>query len=272
MEKKILKKASRSNMFYIVVLILTICILTVISLGVKFVKLLSDSSFNTPSFNILILDQDARVVHIDRDSREISVFKITGSRDEIEKLSDLGIALTFRVPIDARITYGRDKKISDDQLFSLKHSFGALFNAVGAEYKGMNSSDVLKMYKASRSIDRENITKIDRGKSYLKDPNKNIDGELSEAFRDEAIVNERVSVEIINATGVAGFGSRMSRLLENAGYNVINVKNGENISSQIIDRTQTPGLTQAYLSRFLNLPIKSDTSTPVADVSIVFGE
>ncbi len=272
MDKKVLKKASRSNMFYIVILVVTIIVLTTISLGVKFVKLLSDSSFKTPSFNVLILDQDARVVHVDRDSREISVFKINGSRDEIEKLSDLGVALTFRIPIDARITYDKNKKISDEEFFSLKHAIASLFNAVGADYKNMNSSDVLKMYKASRSVDSENITKIDRDKSYLKDPNKNIDGELSEAFRDEGIVNEQLSVEVINATGVVGFGSRMSRLLENAGYNVISIKNGESISSQIIDRTETSGLTQVYLSRFLDLPIKSDQSTPVADISIVFGK
>lgn len=272
MEKKILKKASRSNIFYIVILIFVVVILTVVSLGIKFIKLLSESTFNTPSFSVLVLDQDARVIHVDRKNHEISVFKINGSREEVEKLSNLGASLTFRVPIDARITYDSDKHISEPQFFSFKHVLGSLFNTLGADYKGLNSSDVLKMYFASRSVDSENMTTIERNKSYLKDPNKNIDKELSEAFRDESIVNEQISIEVVNATGVAGFGSRMSRLLENAGYNVIAVKNGENVSSQIIDRTTTPGNTQKYLQRFLNLPVKSDSSTPVADISIIFGE
>lgn len=273
MEKRAIKKASRSNIFYIVVLLLVVFVLTITSLGIKFIKLLSDSSFNTPSFNVLILDKDARVVHIDRSNHEIAIFKIKDARSEVEKLSNLGAALTFHVPIDARITYkNHEKEISDDQFFSFKNSLGSLFNTRGAHYTNMNSSDVLKIYIAARSIDTDNTRKINRDKSYLKDPNKNIDDELSDAFRDESIVNEKISLEIVNGTGVAGFGSRMSQVLENAGYNVISVKNGDHVSSQITNRTNSLGYTQKYLHRFLGLPIRSDSSTPVADISIIFGK
>lgn len=272
MEHKALKKSSRSNMFYIVILIFTILILTIISLGIKFVKLLSDSVFTTPSFNVLVLDQNARVIHVDKKNHEIAIFQIDNAGQEISRLTNLGAALTFRVPIDARITYDSDSKVDNKRFFSLKHIANSLFGSSGAQYKKMNASDVMKMYLVARSIERGQMKIVRREEKYLKQPNKDIDEELTDAFRDETIVNEQVSVEVVNATGIPGFGSRMSQILENAGYNVIAVRNGEKVDSQIIDRTTNPGFTQAYLSRFLGIPLTSDSDTPVADVSVVFGE
>ena len=272
MEKKIIKKTNRSSLSFVVLFVTLLIMLIILSLGFKFVRLLNASSFTTPSFNILVIDRDASVVHIDRVNGEISIFTIKDAGEDISKLTSLGSSLTFGLPIDGRLTYNKNLRSSPSQLFSFKNVLASLFNSVDVKYSGANSADILKIYMASRGIEKEKRRNIEREKEFLGQPQKDNEEDLLEYFRDETILNEKISIEVINSTDISGFGSRVSSMLENAGYNVILVRNGTENDSGIIDRRPNSSFTVMYLKRFLKFPVKNDKSTPIADVSIIFGK
>ena len=92
------------------------------------------------------------------------------------------------------------------------------------------------MYLSLRKISENNV--IQKNIDYQDIKIQTIDPkDFIELFKNESIFNQKVSVSVINASGVPGLAKRVADMLEATGYYVINVDSGEikNESSVIIN-------------------------------------
>ncbi len=92
-------------------------------------------------------------------------------------------------------------------------------------------------------------------------------------FSDSSISAENVSIQIINATGQSGLGSRLERVISNLGGNVVSVETA--IGSMPISKIQYYG-RETYTLRKLNylLPYRQEAlnKKAIAEIIIIIGK
>ena len=96
---------------------------------------------------------------------------------------------------------------------------------------------------------------------------------VSELFIDPTIQEEKVTIEIINATGRSGLGQRLERLLSHIGGNVIAVTTSSKrmkISSVTYFGDKTYTLSRIHL--ILKIPLVYTEKSQLADITIVIGD
>lgn len=266
------KDSSTQSVGYLKYFILIVIILSIVSLAIKFIVLMVNSSFTTHSANILVLTSDAHLVHIDKSSQELSIFTVKNGRDVFMKDGKLDAGLKLMLPVDAIVVYKPDSfENFPSDFFTTKTVARSLFGAISADYQDFNAADILKIYLAHRGVHEDSKIHVTRGKEYLTDFRLRLPEIYDTNFRDETIFNEKKSIEVVNATDVAGFGTKVARLLENAGYNIIAIRNGTNTESVIINRDPLESNTTLYLKRFFEFKSSRDKNEPVADISVILG-
>lgn len=97
--------------------------------------------------------------------------------------------------------------------------------------------------------------------------------EVALLFTDTSLSRENISIQIINASGKSGLGSRLERVIANMGGNVVSVKTA--MTPDMVSRIQYNG-RETYTLRKLNslLSIRSEVlkGQAIADIVIVLGE
>lgn len=88
----------------------------------------------------------------------------------------------------------------------------------------------------------------------------NLDKELKSIYLDSEIANEKLSISIVNSTGINGLGKRISRFVTNFGGRVIDVnsRNEEIKESFILYKEESKSLD--YLSNILGIKNKKKIS------------
>lgn len=101
-----------------------------------------------------------------------------------------------------------------------------------------------------------------------------LDKKVAVLFEDSAISSEKQSVQIINGTDISGFGSRLARIVSNAGGNVVSViSSKEEIESSEIHYTgEKPSYTAKKFARLLRIRLVSVQDTGISDIIIKIGK
>lgn len=235
--------------------------LIVISLTIRFVNLISESTFdekNRYTFAITTTEF-SKVITVDPVNRTVATVDVIG-KDVFAVGKTLGIFV--------------DGSISPPKSFQLSQNDpkGTIFKILlhpTVKKNNINEIDLLRLYLFINRIPP---------KDFSYESIKNIKAEndadmiIAELFLDPAIIEENKSIEIINGTEISGMGKRLERLIKHAGGNVVSVTNSQTIERETkIYYHQETSYTLEKLQRILSAPIISRENRTIADITIIIG-
>lgn len=118
------------------------------------------------------------------------------------------------------------------------------------------------------------LTLADGTKVFAADQ-KTVDGLLVDLFKEQKIVQEHLTLEILNGTEKAGLANRLARLITNLGGDVVSVTN----SQEKIGRCQIKGKNQALesytgqlLAKIYNCVKIANQTEARADLQVAIGQ
>ncbi len=244
-------KEKKQNTGLGVVFIFLVACIMLIAFLTKAFQIYKNSSFDgVNNYNIANLSSRGwKVISISPQNSMLTIIKIS-TKDEA-KFKQL------EIPVDL---YSRlDEEID-------KYDAKALLRSILAETSA-NPFDIFKInlflktttLKSTESIEAD----IEDSKSLKM---------ISENLSNPSFLREKLTIEVINATGEAGVGSLVTRLIANMGGNVILVSSANNNQKTSEIQTQEENSqTVKKISRILNVRVTKMTP-PLSDVKIIVGE
>ncbi len=136
--------------------------------------------------------------------------------------------------------------------------------------KNMTIVDMLRLVIISKQAAPQNKTQKE-----IKLPMEPIvsDRAISSVFKDEAVASENVSVQIINATQTPGIGKRLERVITNMGGNVVAISTAyRKETNSTIRYYGEKTYTLEKLGRIIGFPIEKLDQEAIADIVITIGE
>ena len=132
--------------------------------------------------------------------------------------------------------------------------------------KNIGIRNTFLMYSYSKDINVENK------KSSSVSSIFQLDKEIKSIYLDSEIANEKLSISVVNATGINGLGKRVSRYVSNMGGRVVDVSSrNENLNkSVIIYKGESKSLE--YLANILNIENKTEFQEGYKDAKIEHSE
>lgn len=92
-------------------------------------------------------------------------------------------------------------------------------------------------------------------------------------FSDSAILDEKRSIHIINASGISGLGNRLARIITNMGGNVVAVTTGDSILPvSEIAYSEGKYYTVKKLQKLLQSKILHTSKQAISDIVIIIGK
>lgn len=245
--------------FFLFCLVVFLLILTSFSLRLFF--LFCDSSFDGQHRYTLEIRHSAKssdILTFEPLSSSLSIFSIESVNDTPSVID------TYGVPVDGSI---QDTKGSVDKQNLLNKLYAYMFRITSG--KGVNSLDIARLILFTHGIEKRDIKE-----EKITSPAELLDGSIrSEAFYDKAIVDEDMTIAIINAAGYPGLGSRIERILTSAGANVISVTTATDLEkTSVIEYTGEKSYTLSRVLRLVPLPEKFVDEDGISDILIVLGE
>ncbi len=99
-----------------------------------------------------------------------------------------------------------------------------------------------------------------------------MDTTITNALTDQDIADENITIQIINATDISGFGQRLSRTLTNMGANVVEVSTAQNVQNKTtVQYYGDSSYTVNKIQKLLDVKPMSITRQPIANIIITLG-
>lgn len=239
-----------------------IFILIIVSLLVKFIFLLQQSSFDGQhDYNLFLSknSQAADIISFAPDAGYIHVLHVVN----VKNVQDVGRDIS--VFPDG---WMRNALLSN-QSISL-WLFQAFTHFPSLSPNRLTIIDTLRLYLFSRTVPNKNIT---IKTIFLNQPENEITQIVTQLFTDNTIYHEGTTIAIINATDVSGIGSRLAKLLTVMGANIISVTT----SSQVVDHSNiissdTKTYTAKKLHDMLGFTLTEEKGRSIADNMIILGK
>lgn len=240
---------------------LVVFLLIATSLFFKLVSVVQNSTFDGDHrFTLLITysPKDAEIISFEPLSKTISRLSIR-SQNTLPALGKfLGVAIDGSITDTKRID-GNDEIAERLRGYAMRFEKGSL-----------TRFDLLRLYLFAQSVGQGNIEA--RSIDNLTNT-ADVSGALSELFYDSAVQDEKVSVEIVNASGVTGRGTALERVLVNMGANVVQVTSSpkdENTSSiRYIDKE---AYTIKRITKLLGYPQQQSDGEGLSDIIVTIGK
>lgn len=259
-KKKTKKQGLRTAMLFFVLVLMLI----LISLSYKLSTLVKGSSFDGENrFNVLFESLSNpklyTIVSLDPKTRSASIVDMRGT------VREKSIGYILGVPIDGRVT---TKTISG------KKDINYLFFQTLTHYREIKTSltiiDIARLFVSAREVAKNSIVQKE---IVIDSPFKVIDKEFTNLFTDQRLVEENISIEVVNATSVSGLGTRLARLISNIGGTVIAVSSSDQqvLESKILYKKKK-NYTLFRLQKILGFPLEEIVKSEIADIIIVLGK
>lgn len=261
MRKKTEHDGQNSSVKKAVFFCLIVAMLLLLSLLVRFVTLLKDGKYDGKSrFTIAIEQQRPVILSFDPVNKRVSQLTVS------EKNASQSLEQTLGIPIDARVRTKKPLEIDKDPTYYLTE----ILLHPSTSRKEITEVDVAYLLFFAKSLLPKDFTieKLDMPKTTSE-----VDSISEQLFADSKIIDDNISIEIINGTNTAGLGKRLERVVKNIGGNVVMVSNTrtvENVSK--IYYYQDKSYTLDRLEKYLHISAKQRSSRGVADISIIIGE
>jgi len=252
------RKKESSNLKFAAFFFILVGALVFLSLIFRVALLIKESKFDGSShFTILIQNSRAQVISFSPKSSTVGILTLENTSPK-----------SLEIPIDAGI-FSTSPVNNKNLVSSLsKMLFDFRPAPAGAKnQKEINFIDIFRLLLFSETVKENSISeKLITDKS---DKSK-IDSIVSTFFADPQVLDEKASIEIVNATDVYGLGNRLANLVSNMGGNVILVSTGESKNNSEIQYTRG-GYTVEKLSSILGIRSVKTEKKGLPDVIIVIG-
>lgn len=239
--------------------------LILLSLSVRLFYLIKQSIFDGQHRFTIVIGEEKQVLGlISFEPINSSLSLLTFSRNS--NLSFSNFNRKFGVIPDGYIKTRYDTNLKDN-IPSILQSFLIKESAISTK---INFYDLLRLYLYSNKVPAGSIVVEE---VPLSSDERYFDKNASILLADSAISAENVSVQIVNAAGQSGLGSRLERVITNLGGNVVSVKTAmtvEPVSKIMYYGSET--YTLKKLERLL--PIKTEVldKEDIASIVIIIGE
>lgn len=254
------KKQRNQNLGLGILFLFLVAFLILLSFGFKLAAVFRDSSFDGNNrFTLAVVKSNPQVVTFSPKDRSIYILNLN-------KPSDKNLGRLLEVPIDANIS-SEALVINKSEVAS--NMFSLLFNLRDKE-TNITPIDVFRLYLFSQTVKEDSIEEETLNAYDLSD----IQSVTLSNFIDPKILDEKLRIEVINATDIPGLANRLASYITNMGGNVILISTDDKIvkESEIKyfgDRTYTV----SKLKRLLGFKdIKIDKKNTISDVIITIGQ
>lgn len=261
--KKTYKK--NNNIFYLKIFFLIFFVTIFISIILKTLFLIRTSKLNQESFSVLVVGKQSTIYRINTNSAKIGVITIKNA-PSVRLENNLDSSMLLLTPIDAIIQDENDTQ--KDKYFSPANIFSIITGKRKAKFINMNAFDLMKVGYLSQKTSSDNVSYMDINYSdlvklgYMNDDAKDL-------LKNESIINRKLSVEVINATGIDGLGARVAASLESIGYNVVSIKSSDNLKHSEISYFLIPKEYASSISQEFGIPYKLSDQQSISDIRII---
>ncbi len=249
------KKSGKNTLLAIIFFILIICAILA-SVLINVLLVVKSSKFGIgPTFSIFVSNgRQNEILSFHRDKNSISVVKIGDRIGDIYKFAE--------VPIEA--IYYSDKLNLNQPVSRLTSD---IFFGITQTRNNLNTLDGFRSFLMAKTVSPKDIREEEIPKS-LTDVQR--DEIFASIFQDEKIIQEGITIQIINNTQEQGIGNRFARIVSNIGGNIVLVSTGaENIKSGVY--SSVTSYTSRRLSEALNFPGIKGKMGGIADITVVIG-
>lgn len=253
-----LLKKQHTPLFYLSLFLLFVLICIGVASVVRLFFLIQKSTFSTSSYSILVASKNPFIAAIDTGSSKLSLISIHG----LKKRGRVKESFLLGVPIDGEVK-AYSENISKNSFPDITLLVSILVRPWLYSYEDMTLVDMASFTFSSFSVSQKNVLGEFTGVSKAQ---------LYDIFKDPIIINEKVSMEIVNSTAVQGLAGSTGQVLKNIGCNVVSITSAdEESTSRIIARNKSVTLTRT--SHVLGIPAKIDPNYQgITDMKIVLGK
>lgn len=260
-------KKEHSPLFFLSFFLLFVGMCIGIAFVVRFFFLVKKSTFSTSSYSILIVSQNPFIVVLDKTSPKLNIVSVP-VKIQNNRVKE---GLSLGIPIDGEIL-ASTQDISKNSFPDTMLLASLIFRPWSYSYQDMTVIDSVRFTFSSLSISQKNASYYAMKLSKTGDIEGVSSTQLYDIFKDPEIINEQVSIEIINATSMQGLAGSVGQVLKNIGCNVVSITSAdEKNSSRII--ANNPSVTLTRVSHVLGIPSDVDPSYHgIADMRIILGQ
>lgn len=130
--------------------------------------------------------------------------------------------------------------------------------------------DAIKLFFVSR---KPSLSDQDSKEITVSNDEESNNRLIANIFVDDSIFSENVSIQVINASGEAGVGKRLERVLTNRGGNVVSIatsRESERLSKITYFGEET--YTLSTIQKLLEFPTEKLEKEEIANIVIIIGE
>ncbi len=243
--------STRPALYFVFLIIFII----IVSAAFKIYDLFKKSKFDGNNrFTVAVIStKESNILTVSPKEKTIS--QIT-----LDKINDKNSLLENSIPIDG---YVKSEIKSDTP----QGYFSKLFGSYRNVKTDLTIIDLLRLKIFASGISRENVKSV-RISGYS---DKNFNGLTQSMFIDPKIADEKVSIQITNATPIGGLGSVLAKYLSNLGANVVlvNSSQADEANTQIYYKNDSYTLDK--VSKILKItPTEKDINS-ISDITIIIG-
>lgn len=236
---------------------LFVFLIIVISLFFKTFDVIKKSKFDGKNrFTVAVINKKSTdLISTSPVDGTLSALHIDGisSPDSLKKLS---------LPIDA---YAKT-----DSSFSskLNYYFAKILFNKRSFHTSLTIIDLVRLSIYSSGVDNQKI----RQEGVSINNQKELMAFSSTLFVDPAISEEKVSIQITNATDVVGLGNRLTKYIANMGGNVVLVNSSKDAQSKSRILYQKESYTVKKISEMLGIEREEKKMNSISDIIIIIGK
>lgn len=208
--------------------------------------------------------EDNITIKVIMDNEDSYYFGIDRQREKLSMLKSQKINQPA-ILTDAEIRVFNDIPIKKPKTIFLQ----AIYNPSGLQ-TNLTIFDLVRLLITSQINTIKLIESVDNSDQNSA---REIDKLALDYFSDSQIIDDGLTVQIINSTQINGLGQRIERLIVNKGATVISLINqGEKQEKSIILNTSHKEYTANKIGKLLNIPVNNKVNKSVADIVIILGE
>lgn len=256
----------KSTLIYLLYFFVIVFVCIVIALSARLFFSIKSSTFTTSSYSVLIKNESPFLIVLDTDNKKLSILELKNVSS-----SKTGDSLSYKVPIDGVLSV-KDTGLSAASFPKISFLLKTLFRPWEYTYEGMTSWDAVRVTQAALSIPKKETERYTVSLSKDGEIEGITQESLYDIFKDTLIINDQISVEVVNATSTEGLAGSVGQVIKNTGGNVVSVASAKNLKrSRLIGSEKSKTLVR--LSHILGIPYTIDENfSSISDIQVVLGE
>ena len=253
------QKEKKNNLKVAIVFIGIIVLLVVFSLLVRFIIAFNSSKFDGESPLSIEIDngRSAGVLTLSPGDKKVSLIKVDNGGADVSDF--LGIGAEAKIKSDSFLLSEEIR----NEVFKLLIDYGGVRADLNAFYR-------IRIVFFVKSTHSDSIKEITISPSATS---SQVDQIVSSLISDKKIIEEGLSIEVKNASGIDGLGTKIARVIANFGGNVILVSSSEDIlDASYVGYSGRKTYTVKRLSKVFGMNSKNEKESSIADVLIIIGK